>query len=363
MTAYPLVKVQPGQTLGILGGGQLGRMLALAAASMGIKTLVLTPEHDAPAATVASDVIIAPYQDSEALDEFSRRSHVITFEFENIPLETAYYIAGRKPVHPHPRCLAITQDRLSERTFLSGLGLPVASYVPVSYEGDMREGVKRFGTPAVLKSRLMGYDGKGQFVVRNNDFYEAHNAIGEVPAILEEFISFEKEISVIIARGIDGSCYAYDVTENITENHILVQSQVPATLSVELQQQAVDMARSIVDTLDYVGVMGVEFFVTKDQKLIVNELAPRVHNTGHWTLDACQHSQFEQHVRAVCGWPLVQPHRHSDAVMTNLLGDEILSWSDLVTDSRVSLHLYGKKDIREGRKMGHITQLSELSSR
>jgi 5-(carboxyamino)imidazole ribonucleotide synthase len=359
--SHPFIKVMPGQTLGILGGGQLGRMLSLAAASLGIQTLILTPEEDSPAGMVATDCIHAPYCDADALDEFIRRCSVITFEFENIPLEVAEYIAARKPLYPHPRCLAITQDRLSERTFLGALGLPFADYTPITYEGDIREGVGKLGLPAVLKTRRMGYDGKGQTILHDTNYFDAYQKVQEAPSILEKFIPFEREVSVIIARSIEGKCFVYDVTDNMTQNHILVQSQVPSTLSQELQNKAIEIAHKIVDALEYVGVMGVEFFITTDGQILVNELAPRVHNTGHWTLDACQHSQFEQHVRAVCGWPLGEPHRHSNAVMMNLLGDEITSWSDLACDSRVSLHLYGKKDIREGRKMGHITQLSKIS--
>ncbi|HEX3667004.1 MAG TPA: 5-(carboxyamino)imidazole ribonucleotide synthase [Rhizomicrobium sp.] len=359
----PLLPVPPGGTIGILGGGQLGRMLALAAARLGLKAHIYSDETDAPAFDVAAAHTSAPYTDNTALEAFARGVDVITFEFENVPSETLAKLAREKPTRPGADALAVTQDRLTEKDFVAKLGIATALYAAAGDRDEARLALEKIGRPAIIKTRRFGYDGKGQArITQMGDLDCARDAIRHAPAIIEQLVDFECECSVIAARGVDGSFAAYDPPENSHGDHILRRSVVPARLTGGQSDEAKAVARQIADALDYVGVLAVEFFVTKSGGLLVNEIAPRVHNSGHWTLEACVVSQFEQHIRAVAGWPLGDPARHSDAVMINLIGVDAEDWKALAAGPG-ALHLYGKKEIRQGRKMGHVTQLKPMSVR
>ena len=357
-----LLPVPPGSTIGVLGGGQLGRMLSLAAARLGLKTHIYSDARDAPAFDVAATRTHASYTDATALAAFARAVDVITFEFENVPSETVALLGQGKPTYPAARALAVTQDRLTEKDFVADLGIATARYANASDHDEARAALEKIGSPAVIKTRRLGYDGKGQARVTNpGDLDGAFAAIHHAPAILEQWVEFDCECSVIAARGMDGSFAAYDPPENIHRDHILRRSEVPSRLTVAQCDEAKTIALKIAVALDYVGVFAVEFFVTKSGALLVNEIAPRVHNSGHWTLEACVVSQFEQHIRAVAGWPLGDPSRHSDAVMNNLIGAEVEDWKALAA-APGALHLYGKTEIRAGRKMGHVTRLKPMSA-
>ena len=348
----------PGSTIGILGGGQLARMLALAAGNLGLKCHIFAPEADSAAFQVAAGRSVASYTDFKALKDFAQRVDVVTYEFENVPAETASYFAGQVPVAPGVAALQTAQDRIAEKTFISGLGIPVAPFADVSDQPSLDAALARIGRPAILKTRRFGYDGKGQTRIDGDKSAAAAWAeIGNAPAVLEGFVRFDKEISVIAARGWDGSIAVYDVPENHHENHILKTSTIPASISRETTETAGRIGSEIIAALDYVGVIGIEMFVA-GKDVIVNEIAPRVHNSGHWTMDAGCVSQFEQHIRAICGWPLGSVERHADAVMTNLLGPEIGRWRDLAAEPDVRLHVYGKGEARRGRKMGHFNRLT-----
>lgn len=352
----------PNSVIGILGGGQLGRMLALAAARLGLRCHIYAPEADSPAFQVAAAHSCAAYEDRDALDAFAAAVDVVTYEFENVPAETAAILGRLKPLAPGAEALATSQDRFTEKTFLARIGLETAPFAAIEDEAGLERAVPRIGRPAILKTRRFGYDGKGQAAIRaETSLAAAWAQVGARPAILEGFVAFEKEVSVIAARGWDGAIAAYDVPENRHANHILHQSIVPAAIAAETAAEAREIAARITAALDYVGVIGVELFVARGpggERLIVNEIAPRVHNSGHWTMDACVVSQFEQHVRAVAGWPLGDPARHSDVVMTNLLGEDAEKWQNLAREPHSGLHLYGKADCRAGRKMGHINRLT-----
>ncbi len=358
----PTTALPPGSTIGILGGGQLGRMLALAAAELGLRAHIYAPEETSPAAEVSSAATRAAYDDEGALIAFADAVDVVTYEFENVPGETARILSEHAPVRPGAKALATSQDRLDEKNFLNGLGIATAPFAQVDTLDDLVGALDKLGTPAVLKTRRFGYDGKGQ--VKINDVSEAaaaFEAISGAPAILEGFMPFEKEVSVIAARALDGASAAYDVGENVHRDHILHTTTVPAALDPAITDEARKIAERIAHGLDYVGVIGVEFFVLTEgdaRTLCVNEFAPRVHNSGHWTSDACAVSQFEQHIRAIAGWPLGDTTRHSDAVMTNLIGEEADDWIDHAAISHRAIHLYGKRDARPGRKMGHVTDLT-----
>ena len=348
----------PGSTIGILGGGQLGRMLALAAGQLGLKCHIFAPEEDSPAFQVSAAHTVAGYHDFAALEEFAKSIDVATYEFENVPGDTAAFLETRAVLAPSSAALKTAQDRVDEKTFIAGLGIPVAPFAAVNGEADLEEAIARIGRPSVLKTRRFGYDGKGQSkIVKETSAAAAWAEIGKAPAILEGFISFEKEISVIAVRGWDGAIAVYDVPENHHENHILRTSTVPASISRATAEEARDMARTIIGALDYVGVMGIEMFVS-GTKLIVNEIAPRVHNSGHWTQDACVVSQFEQHIRAICGWPLGSTERHSNVIMHNILGHESDNWAAYGASAHAGVHFYGKAEARRGRKMGHINVLT-----
>jgi 5-(carboxyamino)imidazole ribonucleotide synthase len=361
VTAPSPMKLKPGDTIGILGGGQLGRMLAMAAARLGLRCRVFSPDPDSPAFDVVANATCAEYADVEALELFAGDVDVITYEFENVPAASAMILAARRPVLPDRKILETTQDRLIEKDFVKRLGIKTTDYADVSSPQTLRAAIAKIGLPAVLKTRRFGYDGKGQTLIRASDDPDrAWDDLGTKSAILEAFVPFEREISVIAARSADGDVECFDVTENEHRDHILKVSRVPAALSDALAAQARDIAQRIAAALDYVGVLAVEMFVVnRDGKpeVLVNEIAPRVHNSGHWTLDGASISQFEQHIRAIAGWPLGKPIRHGEVTMTNLIGDEINSYMDWLAVSGATVHLYGKGTPRPGRKMGHVTRV------
>jgi 5-(carboxyamino)imidazole ribonucleotide synthase len=366
MTGTEARALPPGSTIGILGGGQLGRMLALAAARLGLKCHIFSPDPESPAFNVAAARTWAAYEDEDALDAFARAVDVVTYEFENVDVKAAERLARQVHVRPGPRALAVSQDRLTEKAFLREFGIATAPYAAADDETSLQAALASLGTPAVLKTRRLGYDGKGQAMIRSHADAEAGlAALRDVPAILEGFVAFSREVSVIAARGFDGSFAAYDVAENVHRAGILATSTVPARLRPETAVEAQRIAQKILVALDYVGVIGVEFFVTEEggrERLLVNEFAPRVHNSGHWTEDACAVSQFENHIRAVAGWPLGPATRLADVVMENLIGAEAADWLRLAGDPDARLHLYGKREARPGRKMGHVNRVSPAAS-
>ncbi len=355
--------LSPGATIGILGGGQLGRMTALAAAPLGYRCHIYCPDADSPAAQVSDRVTVAPYDDTESLAAFARAVDVVTYEFENVPAETARALGEQGvPLHPKPEVLAICQDRLREKDFLRDIGVPTTRYAPAGDAAELRRAIDTLGRPSVLKSVRLGYDGKGQVGIAQDTDPEAAWAemAGSIPGavgILEGWVDFELEVSVIVARGLDGATVTYDVGENHHSRHILHETVVPARVPASVAEETDTLARRIAERIGLVGVMGVEMFVTADHRVLVNEMAPRPHNSGHWTIDACVASQFEQHVRTVAGLPLGNPERHADAAMANLLGDEVAQWRTAVGEANAKLHLYGKAEVRPGRKMGHVTRL------
>lgn len=360
--------VEPNGVIGILGGGQLGRMLSLAAARLGLRAHIYTPEENSPAADVAHAVTIGSYTDAEKLAAFGEVVNVVTYEFENVPVETVDILTARHvPVAPGGKALGIAQDRLIEKQFINSIGARTAPFFPVDDLSSLEEGLKSVGRPAILKTRRLGYDGKGQTSIgaAGSDLaltWDAANKkaweeIGARPSILEGFIDFTMEISVIGARGRDGTIRCYDAPRNIHKGGILRQSIVPSSAPDAALIEAIAITSKMLEALDYIGVIGVEFFVEKSGGVIVNEFAPRVHNSGHWTTDACAVSQFEQHVRAVAGWSLGDPARHSDCMMENLIGDEVERWRDLSKEAGACIHLYGKRDALPGRKMGHVTRV------
>lgn len=342
-----------GANIGILGGGQLGRMLAVAASRLGLKAHIFEPGANPPAGQVADQVTTASYDDEAALHRFAQSVDVITYEFENIPTSALDILEQISPIRPGRRALAISQDRLSEKEFLTGLGLKVAPYANVTSAAEAEAAAQSIGTPSILKTRRMGYDGKGQVRLKNvSDMEQAWQAMQGAPSVLEGFINFSHEVSVIAARTSDGQVACYDPGENVHREGILHSTTVPASLSAAQRMDAVLLAGQILNALDYVGVMGVELFVTAGG-LIVNEIAPRVHNSGHWTQNGCDICQFEQHIRAVAGWPLGDGSRHSDIRMENLIGADMDRVPEL-RKTNAALHLYGKSEVKPGRKMGHV---------
>jgi 5-(carboxyamino)imidazole ribonucleotide synthase len=353
------VKLKPGNTIGILGGGQLGRMLALGAARLGLKCHVFSPDPDSPAFDVVQRATCAEYADVAALELFAADVDVVTYEFENIPSATALVLAARRPVLPDPEILKTTQDRLIEKDFVARLGIATADYADVTSVADLHNAVAKLGLPAVLKTRRFGYDGKGQAVIRSSDNLDGvWKELATKAAILEAFVPFEREISVVAARGADGKIVCFDVTENEHRDHILKTSIAPARVTPALAAEARNIAETIANALDYVGVLAVEMFVAPEgwpHRILVNEIAPRVHNSGHWTLDGATVSQFEQHIRAIAGWPLAEVRRHGSVTMTNLIGDEVETYTKWLSKPGATVHLYGKDAARPGRKMGHVT--------
>lgn len=352
----------PGAVLGILGGGQLARMLALAAADLGLRVHIFAPDPDSPAYEVAARHTIGAYEDEAALAAFADAVDVVTYEFENVPAATAAFLAARTPLHPGARALAVTQDRLTEKRFVAELGLAVAPFHPVDSLSDLEQAVAALGRPAVLKTRRFGYDGKGQVkITEGTDLALAWEEIGHFPAILEGFVTFSREVSVVAARAPDGAFAAFDVCENEHRDHILALTQVPARIGSAAAEGAIEAARRIGEALSYVGVFAVEFFVVGDktgEQAIVNEIAPRVHNSGHWTSEGAETSQFHQHVRAVCGFPLGASARRGRVTMQNLIGEQVQDWRAILAEPGAHLHLYGKRDARPGRKMGHVTRVT-----
>ncbi|MGE0231476.1 MAG: 5-(carboxyamino)imidazole ribonucleotide synthase [Flavobacteriaceae bacterium] len=351
----------PLSTIGILGGGQLGRMLAIAAAEMGMRCHIFCPEAGSPAFDVAARHTVAAYDDLEALTRFARDCDIVTYEFENVPAATAAHLAELKPVYPGTRALAVSQDRLEEKRFFTALGIEVAPWRPVTTPADLAGALAQIGPDTLLKTRRFGYDGKGQVRVSAGDDPQAAIArAGQGPFVLETVVPFEREISIIAARDAGGATCAYDPAENTHRDQILHTSIVPGDIEPAVAAAAKAIAARILEALDYVGVIGIEFFVVRGDgkaRLLVNEFAPRVHNTGHWTQDACLVSQFQMHIRAIAGWPLGSPQRHSDCIMTNLIGDAVLEAGNWAARAETNVHLYGKSEVRAGRKMGHVTQL------
>ncbi|MAM24337.1 MAG: 5-(carboxyamino)imidazole ribonucleotide synthase [Rhodobacteraceae bacterium] len=351
--------LKTGAVIGILGGGQLGRMLAVAAARLGLRAHVFDPAEACPAGEVAFAVTQAAYDDEAALRTFAEAVDVVTYEFENIPTEALDVIEQLRPIRPGREALRVSQDRLTEKTFLQDLGLQVAPFAQVDDLSGLQAALSDIGAPAILKTRRFGYDGKGQSQLRSDD--DAKSAMADMagaPALLEGFVDFSHEVSVIAARGLDGRVACYDPGENLHRDGILRSTTVPARLSMTQRTDAVLLAGRILNALDYVGVMGVELFVTA-QGLIVNEIAPRVHNSGHWTQNGCTVDQFEQHIRAIAGWPLGDGSRHADVVMENLIGDDMDRVPELAAEPRTALHLYGKAEVKRGRKMGHVNRIVE----
>ena len=347
-----------GATIGILGGGQLGRMLAIAAARLGFRTHIYEPGANPPAADVAHSLTTAAYDDEGALVAFAQSVDVVTYEFENIPTQALDLIEAHATIRPGREALRVSQDRLIEKSFLGDLGLRVAPFADVTDAASLEQAIAHTGLPAILKTRRFGYDGKGQArLMTNEDAPQALADMAGSPAILEGFVDFSHEVSVIAARGPAGDIACFDPGENVHRNGILHTTTVPARLSVAQRTDAVLLAAKILNALDYVGVMGVELFVTA-QGLIVNEIAPRVHNSGHWTQNGCAVDQFEQHIRAIAGWPLGDGTRHSDVVMENLIGDDMDKVQAISREANAALHLYGKAEVKPGRKMGHVNRIS-----
>jgi 5-(carboxyamino)imidazole ribonucleotide synthase len=359
-----LVKLPPNAAIGIVGGGQLGRMSAMAAARLGYRCHILTPEADSPASQVSARTFLGDYEDPALLQAFAESVGVITFEFENVSAAGLDLLASIRPVRPSPAVLRISQDRVMEKSFLNNAGAATAPWASVGSRAELDGAVAQLGLPAVLKTTTGGYDGKGQMMIRAlSDIDPAWDELGPGPLVLEGFIDFSCEISVIVARGMDGKAVAFDPVENQHRDHILDITLAPARISPDIGARAVETALLVADALDLIGLLAVEMFVGADGQVLVNEIAPRPHNSGHWTIDACPASQFELHIRAVAGLPLPAAIRHSDAVMKNIVGpEETAEWQTLLATPGVVPHLYGKAEARPGRKMGHYTRLLPLGS-
>ncbi|WOI53955.1 5-(carboxyamino)imidazole ribonucleotide synthase [Parvularcula sp. LCG005] len=355
--------LDPGATIGIVGTGQLGRMLAVAAAKLGFRVHTFGPEADPPAARVADAHIAAAYDDEASLRAFAAQVDAATYEFENIPPETVRILQDAGiPVRPGARILAVCQDRIAEKTFLRECGLTTAPFHAVDDLASLEAAARSLGGRGILKTRRFGYDGKGQArISAETDLAAAYEHCGQSPCVLEGFVDFDCEVSQVAARGVDGDMAFYDLPRNEHADGILRRSIVPAGVGTDIEAQARDLTAKVMEALDYVGVLAVEYFVHPDEGLIANEIAPRVHNTGHWTHEACMVGQFEQHIRAVAAWPLGNPARHSNAIMTNLIGAEANDWLRLTVQADLSVTLYGKAEARPGRKMGHTVALSERS--
>ncbi|EJF91757.1 5-(carboxyamino)imidazole ribonucleotide synthase [Bartonella tamiae] len=355
-----MASLKVGDAIGFIGGGQLARMMSVAAARLGFRSIILEPAQNCPAGDIAWHHIIAPYDDKKALDELAKMCHVITYEFENVPASALDRLKEKTILQPHPKALHIAQDRYFEKQFLNALGIETAPWRLIDTSQSLLEGLKELGGDAILKTRRFGYDGKGQVRLKQTekiDDEEILKMISYAPAILEGLVPFTKEISVIGARDSHGKTVFYDSPENRHQNGILHSSHVPANLSQKTITQAQAYTQKVLEAFDYIGVIGVEFFVMEDGSVIANEFAPRVHNSGHWTEAACLISQFENHVRAVAGLPLGEPHRHSNCIMENLIGDDVFKWETLLNEPQTLIHIYGKDESRPNRKMGHITRL------
>lgn len=363
-------RLSPGDTIGILGGGQLGRMMAIAASRYGLHVHIYAPEIASPAAEVACNHTQANYEDAPALMAFADNCDVVTYEFENIPRASLEALAGAVPLRPGIASLETSQDRLVEKQFLEGLSLQVASYREINSAADIHQSHQELGSDTILKTRRFGYDGKGQARLKPGSDLDPQTlweSIGGQPAVLETRIPFVAELSAVIARGMDGECVTYDIPVNTHKHGILDTSAIgsftPFAVSQSIATQAQEAAIRVAHELAHVGVLTMEFFLTQSDELLVNEFAPRVHNSGHWTMDACLNDQFDNHIRAVAGWPLGRAERHSDALMTNLIGDDVEKASDWAGKDGAQLHLYAKGQAREGRKMGHVTQIAPIGAR
>jgi len=350
--------IKPGSTIGIIGGGQLGRMTAVAAAELGYRVHVFTPEANSPTEQVCERAFVAPYDDEAAIEAFGKSVDVITFEFENIPAETVRKLGQHAPVRPGWKCLEICQDRVKEKTFANALGIETAPWKAVHSADELAAAIAEIGAPAILKTNTLGYDGKGQVRINTDtDPAVAWGLLGADVGILEGFVNFELEVSVITARRPGGAMASFDVVENRHKDGILDVTIAPAAIREALAEKAREVAQKLTEAMDMVGLLAVEMFVTADGHIIVNEMAPRPHNSGHWTQDGCTTSQFEQFVRAVANLPLGNTQRHSDTVMKNLIGHDADPWLDLLSNPDNKLHLYGKAEARTGRKMGHVNRL------
>lgn len=357
--------LKPGDRIGIIGGGQLGRMLALAAARLGFKTVVLDPQENAPAFQVSNERIVAEYSNNDALARLAAQSEVITYEFENIDLAAVKSLEENHTCHPNSKALATSQDRLVEKTFFNNLNIATAPYFDVANKTELAAALEQTQGYGIVKSRRFGYDGKGQVRIKPGDQQSREDAtklVNETACIVEGVIDFEREISIVAARNSAGETQLFEVAENVHVNGILSTSTLPATVNDATRVRANEIAIQTLDALGYVGVLAIEFFVQKDGGLLVNEFAPRVHNSGHWTETACVISQFEQHIRAVADLPLGSPARHSDCVMENLIGNDVDQVPDILKNPDTMLHLYGKEEVRDGRKMGHFTTLLNTQS-
>lgn len=353
----------PGSVIGILGGGQLGRMLALAAAEMGMDVHVFAPDANSPAFRVAAQHTCAPYVNLEAVERFAQACDVVTLEFENVPLVTAQAVeATGVPLRPGVKALEVAQDRLIEKQFFQNLGAETVPIAAVDSLADLQAGAQAVGLPAILKTRREGYDGKGQLRLQPGaDLSAAYDTLQKRPAILEGYAPFVREFSVIVARGVDGAMQAYEAAENVHEGGILRTSTVPGGMGARSLARGVQIAQQAAEALGYIGVLAVEFFELADGKILVNECAPRVHNSGHWTQDGCATSQFSQHIRAISGWPLAVPDRHADVMMLNVIGAAAEDWTHHLDHPHAHLHYYGKNQWRDGRKMAHINLLKNKS--
>lgn len=348
-----------GSTIGILGGGQLGQMLSMAASRLGFKTHIFEPSENPPASNVASKFTRAEYDDYDALKQFASSVDVVTYEFENIPTAALDIIETQSEIFPNREALKISQDRLIEKEFINKLGFKTASFCEVNSIEELIHAINQIGAPSILKTRRFGYDGKGQVKVQpSSKPEEIWKNLGEKALILEGFINFSSEFSVIGSRSKDGQISCFDPGENVHKEGILRTTTVPAHLTNQQKTEAVLITAKILETLKYVGVIGIEFFLEKNS-LVINEFAPRVHNSGHWTQNGCTVDQFEQHIRAITGWKLGNAERHSDVIMENLIGDEIYKTNQLVEDGSIALHLYGKADVNPGRKMGHFNRIKK----
>lgn len=350
--------IKPGKTIGIIGGGQLGRMISLSAALMGYKVHIFTDKKNSPASHVSYKTTVAEYTDKAALKKFADSVDVVTFEFENIPHESVKILSSIVPVRPGWNVLYLSQNRIREKDFINSIGIATTKYEKVTSVKTLEEAYKKIGPKCILKTTELGYDGKGQaFVDENSNLKKLWSESKFGTAVLEKLVDYKKEISVIIARGKDGDAIPYIPAENIHKGGILDVSIVPARVSDEIIEDAWEKALKIADAVELVGLLCVEFFLTSNNELLVNELAPRPHNSGHWTMDASVTSQFEQHVRAVCGLPLGDTEQHHAAIMKNLIGDDVDNWNDFIEDPYAKVHIYGKDSARKGRKMGHVTHL------
>ncbi|MEQ9329505.1 MAG: 5-(carboxyamino)imidazole ribonucleotide synthase [Rhodospirillales bacterium] len=354
--------IAPGSTIGVIGSGQLGRMTALSAARLGYRVHVYSPENDSPTEQVCDVATVAPYDDTDALKKFADAVDVITFEFENIPYESVQLLAETKPVHPRWECLYIARNRVREKQFVADCGIGTAPWREVNSESDVAAALVDIGRPSILKTAELGYDGKGQIRIDSEmTAAKAWETFGDAgQGVLEGMVDFTREVSVIVARSETGEMRCYDPVENRHKDGILDVTIAPATIDEEVAATAIEIAETLAEKMELVGLLAVEMFVLRGGRLLVNEMAPRPHNSGHWTIDACVTSQFEQFVRSVCGLPLGNPARHSNAVMQNLIGDDVKTWSTVLGNPSAKLHLYGKAEPRPGRKMGHVTRITRI---